>query len=103
MSEKYSRRMEAMFNVLNDWLDLDQSTFEKLWAELDQAARVEDPDPITVLVLLNEDNVISDIYLDEETAERELHWVNNMTDEAKRLKAYGKTDFYRLLPYTVVQ
>lgn len=32
-------RKDAMFSVLNDWLDLDQFTFEKLWSELDTASR----------------------------------------------------------------
>jgi hypothetical protein len=29
---------QAMFNVLNDWLDLPQDTFEMLWPELADAA-----------------------------------------------------------------
>lgn len=32
------KREEAIFNVLNEWLDLDQDTFARLWPELKVAA-----------------------------------------------------------------
>lgn len=33
-------RKDAIFSVLNDWLDLPQNIFEKMWDELDAATEV---------------------------------------------------------------
>lgn len=35
----FDSRKDAIFTVLNDWLDLPQGLFEKMWDELDAATR----------------------------------------------------------------
>ncbi len=45
MSEKFPPRKDAIFTVLNDWLDLPQDLFEKIWPELETAVQALDPLP----------------------------------------------------------
>lgn len=33
------RRQEDIFNVLNEWFDIDQETFYRVWPELEKAAK----------------------------------------------------------------
>lgn len=35
-------RKEAVFNVLNEWLDLPWETFERVWPELEEAVNVSE-------------------------------------------------------------
>ena len=45
MSVTMSKRQEAIFNVLNDWTDMPQDLFFRIWPELSVALQVEEPKP----------------------------------------------------------
>ncbi len=41
-TNRFPPRKDAIFTVLNDWFDMPQDAFERIWPELDAATRVSD-------------------------------------------------------------
>lgn len=90
------RRQEDIFNVLNEWFDIDQETFYRVWPELEKAAKPlkSDKYDFTLKVL---DKQINNLMDERDAAERagRPKRADNISDEILSLSDIRDDVYYK--------